>query len=108
MNLRTMKEGAIRSVARQYINSKLIADYGVMTKLEIDRTNKTIHAELELKGEAQPISVDVNGYELIAVPGRLLLKLSHVKISREWVNAVFQRFARDKTLEVPDVVRALL
>ena len=103
-----MKDAALRSVARQYINSKIIAEYGVMTKLEIDRTRKTIHAELELKGEAQPILIDVTGYELITGPEKTFIKLSEAKISREWVNLLFQQFARDKQFEIPDLIRTIL
>ena len=53
-----MKDAALRSLARQFINSKISDEYGVVTKLEIDRAKKTIHAELDLKGESQPITFD--------------------------------------------------
>jgi hypothetical protein len=103
-----MKDAALRSLARQYINSKISDEYGIVTKLEIDRTKKTIQAELDLKGENQPIVVDVRAYELIAAPDKTLIRLADVKISKEWVNALYQRFGRDRTFEVPDVVKALL
>jgi len=108
MSLRTMKDAALRSLARQYINSKISDQYGVVTKLEIDRAKKAIHAELDLKGESQPIIVDVTAYELIATPDKTLIRLADVKISRQWVDALFQQFGRDKTFEVPDIVKALL
>ncbi len=108
MSLRTMKDAALRSLARQFINSKIGDEYGVVTKLEIDRAKKTIHAELDLKGESQTIMVDVTAYELIAAADKTLIRLADVKISRDWVNALYQQFGRDKTFEVPDVVKALL
>jgi hypothetical protein len=103
-----MKDAALRSLARQYINSKISDQYGVVTKLEIDRAKKTIHAELDLKGESQPIIVDVTAYELISAPDKTLIRLADVKISRRWADALYQQFGRDKTFEVPDVVKALL
>ena len=103
-----MKDAALRSLARQFINSKISDEYGVVTKLEIDRAKKTIHAELDLKGESQTIMVDVTAYELIAAADKTLIRLADVKISRDWVNALYQQFGRDKTFEVPDVVKALL
>ena len=103
-----MKDAALRSLARQYINSRISDQYGVVTKLEIDREKKTIHAELDLKGENQPIIVDVTAYELIVAPDKTLIRLASVKISRDWLNALYQQFGRDKTFEVPDLVKALL
>ncbi len=79
-----------------------------MTKLEINKENKTIHAELELKGETQPITVDVNGYEVVEAGGKTRMLLREVKISREWMNAVFQKFPGAKNFEIPDVLGLLL
>ncbi len=105
--LRTLKSQAVQAAARHYLNRQL-EDYGVMTKLEIDSHNRTIHAELELKGEPQPIIVEVSGYELMESSGKTCLKFSAVKISREWMQVAFQQWAKGREFEVPAILRVLL
>jgi hypothetical protein len=39
---------------------------------------------------------------------KTLIRLADVKVSRQWAEALYQQFGRDKTFEVPDVVKALL
>ena len=105
---RTLKDQAAAYVARDYINKK-IRDYGVLTKLDIDSKLKNIHLAFQLKGETQPILVDAFGYELISQDGKTSLKVSDVKISRDWLNSAFEQFLKGKTLDnLPEVIRVLL
>ena len=107
MSLKSIKDRAVQALALKYINSEY-QEFGSMTKLEIDSTKKNIHAELELRGETQMISVDVLGYQVIESGGKTLLQLGEVKISREWINTAFQKFVTQRTFEIPEWLRAVL
>lgn len=102
-----MKERAMQFVAQKYLNQKYGA-YGELTRLAIDSQRKTIQAQLELKGEAQPILVNVNAYELIEAPGKTLFRITEASCSREWLTTAFQEFVRGREFEIPEVLGKLL
>ncbi len=84
--------------------------YGNMTTIQIDSTAKTIHIELELKGEASPVQVDVKSYELSTNAGETFIELGEIQTSREWINHLIEDFLtpEKKCFKVPSAVKALL
>lgn len=84
--------------------------YGNMTTIQIDSTAKTIHIELELKGEASPVQVDVKSYELSTDAGEAFIELGEIQTSREWINHLIDDFLppEKKCFKVPSAVKALL
>jgi hypothetical protein len=84
--------------------------YGHMTTIQIDSTAKSIHVELELKGETSPIRIDVKGYELSSDSGETFIELGEIKASREWINQLISDFLPPdkKCFKVPGAVKVVL
>lgn len=84
--------------------------YGNMTSIQIDSTAKTIHLELELKGEASPVQVDVKSYKISTDAGETFIELGEIQTSREWINHLIEDFLppEKKCFKMPSVVKALL
>lgn len=84
--------------------------YGTMTTIQIDSTAKTIHLELELKGEASPVQIEVKSYELSSDAGETFIELGEIQTSREWINHLIADFLppEKKSFKVPGAVKALL
>ena len=73
----------LQNYLRRYINR--------MLELNIDNRNKKIHAVIELKGEENPIAINVQ-YELNIEKGtdEVLVKANSITISREWLHVIAQ------------------
>jgi hypothetical protein len=84
--------------------------YGNMTTIQIDSTAKTIHIELELKGEASPVQLNVKSYELSTDAGETFIEIGEIQTSREWINHLIDDFLppEKKCFKIPNAVKALL
>jgi len=84
--------------------------YGHMTHIQIDSTAKTIHVELDLKGEFLPLKIDVANYELTTEAGETFIKLGDIQTSREWIDHLISNYlpVEKKRFKVPGAVKALL
>jgi hypothetical protein len=96
-------------LAKQYINSKY-QRYGQMTNIQIDSTAKTIHVELELKGEPAPLKIDVLSYQLRPEYGQSFIELGEINTSREWINHLISDYLppEKRRFKVPGFVKGLL
>ena len=81
---------------------------GTMLKLEIDSIKKTIRTEIHLKGEAEPVTINVGRYELIEESGRTFLELEGIDVSREWMQLLIDQLAKGRRVEVPNLLKAAL
>ena len=62
-----------------------------MTRLEIDKENKIISAELELKGEKEFVRITLSNYRLIQEAGKNpLFEPGTIVVSREWLDALLK------------------
>jgi hypothetical protein len=92
---RMLPRGAQIEKVRAEINSGLLKKYGKMTKLEIDKENKRINADLDLKGEKEPIRLTLSNYRLIQAEGKSpLFELGSIEVSRAWLNALLETFVK--------------
>lgn len=84
--------------------------YGNMTTIQIDSTAKTIHMELELRGEASPVQIDLVNYKLTTDAGETFIELGEIQTSREWINHLITDFLppEKKCFKVPGAIKALL
>ena len=100
-----LREGA----AKLYFNYEY-QRYGQMTNIQIDSTAKTLHVELELKGEPAPLKIDVASYQLTTEDGETFIELGEIKTSREWINHLISDFLPHgkKRFKVPGAVKAVL
>ncbi len=95
--------------AREFLNRRF-EPFGSMTNLQIDPAKRTATLELELKGETQPLKVNIQKYELTTVDGKTILEIKEVQTSREWLNLLLAELGRNGKLkfEVPEAIRAVL
>lgn len=100
---RMLPRGAQIQKVRDEINRSLLKKYGKLTRLEIDRENRTIRAEVDLKGEAEGVHIKVSNYRLVQEAGKNpVLEPGTIEVSREWMDALL------KTLVKADIIPARL
>jgi hypothetical protein len=113
MSLRTLfnpaKDFALEVAVKLWFN-QTHKRYGQMTSIQIDSTAKSIHLELELKGESAPLRIDVRRYELTTKAGETHLELGAIETSREWLNALLEDLLppTSRRFKLPGSLRALL
>src|SRR6184192_1301123 len=64
------RDRLIEKTAPAVLNETVFRDYGEITSLEIDSVDKTIHFEALLRGEKEPIRVEILRYEIVQRDGR--------------------------------------
>ncbi len=78
--------------------------YGKLTELSLRSREKTIHAELLLEGEAEPVTIRVERYRIVRQGSDYALVIENVTASRMWLENLLQDLLLDKPLPVPPVV----
>ena len=95
-----LPRGAQIEKVRAEINNGLLKKYGKMTKLVIDKANKTINADLDLKGESEKIQITLKNYRLIQESENPVFVLGIIEVSREWLDALLKNLM--KTSVIPE------
>lgn len=100
---RMLPRGAQIQTIRSEINRGVLKPYGKLTRLEIDRENRTIRAEMDLKGETESVRIKISNYRLVQEAGKNpVLEPGTIEASREWLDALL------KTLVKANVIPARL
>ena len=102
------KDWLVEKTAVAMLNQSLLKPYGTLTRLKLDKAARSIDAELELKGEAQPVRIQVHEYQLREKEGALFLVIKSIDTSREWVTALARDFAVDREFKLPASVQKYL
>lgn len=88
---RMLPRGAQIQKVRTELNSGVLKKFGKMTKLEIDKANKTVCADLDLKGEKEGVQIKILNYRLLQEDGKNpVFELGTIEVSREWINALLK------------------
>ena len=100
-----LPRGAQIEKVRAEINRSLLKEYGKMTRLEIDKENKNISADLELKGEREAVRITLSNYRLIQEAGKNpMFEPGTIEVSREWLDALLKtlinRMSYPKQMEI--------
>ena len=96
-----LPRGAQLEKVRAEINRSLLKKYGTLTRLEIDRENKIIRAELNLKGENEPVRITASNYRLDTDAGKNFVFMpGALEVSRAWLDALLKNLVQ--TGVVPD------
>lgn len=66
--------------------SEKLADIGRISDLGLD--SGAIRLSLLLRGEKEPVDVDIESYSLNERDGKYFATLEHVSVSREWLDAL--------------------
>jgi len=104
-----LPRGAQIEKVRAELNSGLLKKYGRMTGLEIDKENRIISAELELKGEKESVRIRLSNYRLIQEDGKNpVFELGAIEVSREWLDAVLKTLVQKSVIPAQMEVKNLL
>ena len=104
-----LPRGAQIEKVRTEINRGLLKKYGKMIRLEIDNVNKTISADLDLKGEKEDIRITLSNYRIIQEEGKNpLFDHGTIEASREWLNVLVQTLVKKSVIPERMEVKNLL
>ena len=107
--LNPAKDRAVEVAVRLWFN-QTHKHYGHMTGIQIDSTARTVHIDLDLKGETAPLTIDVKSYTLSAGSGEATIELGEIVTSREWMNLLIADFLKpeNRRFPVPGALKAIL
>ena len=94
------KDASVALVAQRLFATRL-EKFGRVLKLTLDSSARALQLEVQLHGEAEPLTVTVEHYELLETEAGLSLVVRRASASRVWVNAVLEEFVRDKPFRLP-------
>jgi len=104
-----LPRGAQIQKVRTEINRGILKKYGQMTRLEIDRQNRIIHADLNLKGEKEGVQIRLSNYQLVQEAGQNpRFAPGRVEVSREWLDALLKNLVHQNVLPGQVEVKNLL
>jgi len=96
---RMLPRGAQIEKVRAEINSGLLKKYGKVTKLEIDKENKTISADLDLNGEKESVQIRLSNYRLIQEDGKNpVFEIVAIEVSREWIDSLLKTLVKSSVI----------
>ena len=72
-----------------------------MLEFKMDPKDKTIHLSLMLKGEAEPLQVDVREFDCFTENGKGFIRATDITTSREWLNILLSQVLKEYQVEVP-------
>lgn len=99
--LRHGKDTTTSFLLERFLHHKL-AGYGRMLNFSIDSQEKKARVELLLKGEAVPVIIHVEEYELISEGGSTFLLVKKASSSRQWINALLTDFLLHQKIPLPE------
>ena len=82
--------------------NKRIEKYGRILDLRLDSRNKRLELELLLNGEAEPLQVRIENYEIREEAGCWYLRAKELKASREWIDTLAREYLSERPLEIPE------
>src|SRR4051812_18201608 len=102
------KDWLLEKTGAAMLNQSVLKPYGTLTSLKLDTRVRSIAAELALNGEAEPVHIEIQEYELMEENDSLYFIIKRIDTSREWLTALARDFAVERKLEVPASVRRYL
>jgi len=102
-----VQDSALESAARLYLNQE-VRSFGKISQLSIDRKQRKLFVQVELKGETSPVSVNVDRYELTEKEGSTFVTIHDVTASREWIGLALQKYVTGRQFRLPPAARQLL
>lgn len=106
---RMLPRGAQIEKVRTELNSGFLKKYGQLTGLKIDRENKIISGDLNLKGEKEGVRITLSDYRLIQTDGENpIFEPGTIAVSREWLNALIQTLLKTSVISYRMEVKNLL
>ena len=105
---RMLPRGAQIQKVMAELNRGILKKYGKMTGLEIDKENRIISADLELKGEKEGVRITLKNYRLIQEGENPVFEPGKIEVSREWLDAVLKSLVKTNVIPGRMEVKNLL
>ena len=101
-SLADSKDRLISERIKQELNTR-IARYGEVLDVKLNTRERSVQLSIKLKGESEPITVNIGKYELIKEDTKLWLGVDSqsIQASREWVTLLLQDQAGRHRLPIP-------
>src|SRR6202007_364413 len=101
-SLADSKDRLISERIKQELNTHL-ARYGEVLDVKLNTRERNVQLSIKLKGEPDPITVDIGKYEFIKEDTKLWLSVDSqsIEASREWLTLLLQDQAGRQRLPVP-------
>lgn len=97
----TAAKDAITSKAAQSFINQRIGRYGEVRTLRLDSKNKSAEVVCALHGEAEPIMVRVDRYEVRQKDGQTYVRLAQCTANRPWLQNLLMDYGVDREIPVP-------
>ena len=99
--MREMKDRAIVAALTPVIAEKL-KDFGTLQDLALDSAARSITASILLNGEDRAVTLVASSYSLEESDEKMVLKVEKIRVSREWMRVLADRFMpKPFILEIP-------
>ena len=95
------KDRIIERVAPGVLNATLMADLGTITAIELDSDERKLHVEALLRGEREPIRVEIGSYEITQRNGTAFFTIKQIVTSREWITTVARQQLVNRPIKLP-------
>jgi hypothetical protein len=106
---RMLPRGAQIEKVRNEINRGFLKQYGQMAGLVIDKENRTISVDLDLKGEKAGVQIKLSNYRLIQEAGKNpVFEPGTIEVSREWLNMLVQALLKKSVIPERMEIKNLL
>ena len=101
-SLADSKDRLISERIKQELNTHL-ARYGEVLDVKLNTRERNVQLSIKLKGEPDPITVNIGKYEFIKEDTKLWLSVDSqsIEASREWLTLLLQDQAGRQRLPVP-------
>jgi hypothetical protein len=100
--LSASKDRLIETMAPGVLNTGFLQPYGRVTSLRLDSDSGELDVTLELNGEAEPLRVHLQEYELVEEGAKMFLVIHRISTSRAWLTSLATDLAVGRRLEVPN------
>ena len=78
-----------------------IKQYGQIISIKIDSTNKAMSLEVMLKGELQPLKIELYEYKFIEDGSGFYLEVKRVGANRYWIDSLVEMYLTGKRFSLP-------
>lgn len=101
------KDKLVEAAAKAFLNGK-VSEFGTITALNLNSRARTASITAELKGEAVPVQIDVQAFEIQELDGEPHLRVLSVTTNREWLTCALKQYLVGKAIKIPGGAAAWL
>ncbi len=95
-----IKDSVVSSAVKTWLNSNY-EEYAKMLNFNLDSDEKTIDMDILLRGEEEPIHINIGHYELTQDSGEYYISVDSITASREWIEVFANNLIAGKMFKVP-------